>query len=194
MSKNNIRRETTKTAGHLVKAVILDRDNTLLDDPGYLADPDGICFFHGVVRSLKRLQEAGYLLVVVTNQSGIGRGYFDEETGLSINIKMAELLRDEGVKLSGIYYCRHHPDAGCRCRKPGTLMAERAIRDLDVNWRSSWIVGDTVKDIVMGMKTGLSPIMLTTGKASGDEAPEGVPVKGSLDKAVDLILHGESLD
>jgi D,D-heptose 1,7-bisphosphate phosphatase len=188
MTGTSARRKTPASSDNPVKAVILDRDNTLLDDPGYLADPEGIDFFPDVIESLRRLREAGYLLVVVTNQSGIGRGYFDEETGLEINIRMAELLRDEGVDLAGIYYCRHHPDAGCRCRKPGILMTERAIRDHNIDGESSWVVGDTVKDILMGIEAGFRPVILMTGKSPVEEAPEGVPVKMNMTEAVDFIL------
>jgi histidinol-phosphate phosphatase family protein len=173
------------------RTVILDRDNTLLDDPGYLADPEGIVFFPDVVESLKRLQEAGYLLVVVTNQSGIGRGYFDEETGLSVNLRMSGILKESGVVLAAVYYCRHHPDAGCRCRKPGTLMAERAARDHHIHRGSSWMVGDTLKDVLMGIKAGLRPIILETGLAPGESVPEGVPVMANMTEAVDFILRGE---
>jgi len=173
------------------RAVILDRDNTLLDDPGYLSDPEGVVFFPDVIDSLRRLQKAGYLLIVVTNQSGIGRGYFSEETGLSVNLEMAAFLREKGVDLAAVYYCKHHPDSGCQCRKPATLMAERAIRDHNIHWKSSWMIGDAVKDILMGMKAGLRPIMLMTGETSLEDVPENVPVKKSLGEAVDLILDGE---
>jgi D,D-heptose 1,7-bisphosphate phosphatase len=192
MTNSNIQRKTSKSADSPVKAVILDRDNTLLDDPGYLADPVGITFFPDVIESLKRLQKAGYLLVVVTNQSGIGRGYFNEETGLSVNLRMAGMLKEKGVTLAAIYYCRHHPDAGCRCRKPETLMAERAAHDHNIDRGSSWMVGDTAKDVIMGVRAGLAPLMLMTGKTSEGDVPEGIPVIKSMTDAVDLILHGEN--
>lgn len=189
MSKDTTRRKTSGNSKDPAKAVILDRDNTLLDDPGYLADPEGIVFFPEVINSLRRLQEAGYLLVVVTNQSGIGRGYFNEETGLSVNLRMTELLKAQGISIAAVYYCQHHPDSGCGCRKPATLMAERAISDHRINRAGSWMVGDTAKDILMGIKAGLKPIMLMTGKASSEEIPEGVPVRRNLAEAVDLVLE-----
>jgi D,D-heptose 1,7-bisphosphate phosphatase len=173
------------------RAVLLDRDGTLLKDPGYLSDPDGIVFFPDVVDSLKLLQDAGYLLIVLTNQSGIGRGYFNEETGIAVNLRMADILREKGVDLIGIYYCRHHPDEGCRCRKPGTLMAERALSDLGIQARSSWMVGDTSKDVLMGMNAGLRPVLLTTGKLPKEEAPARIPVKKDLKEAVNHILDQE---
>ncbi len=170
------------------KAVLLDRDGTLLKDPGYLADPAGIVFLPGVVEALRRLQEAGYLLLVVTNQSGVGRGYFDEETGIAVNLRMAQMLSEQGVRLAGIYYCRHHPDDGCRCRKPGTLMAERAVRDYGIGAGSSWMVGDTAKDAAMGKRAGLFSILVMTGKAVKEEFPAGVPVKKDMIEVADHIL------
>ena len=179
---------TRTETGSCRSAVFLDRDGTLLDDPGYLANPDGIVFFSEVIDSLKRLREAGYLLMVITNQSGVGRGYFDEETGIAVNLRMADMLREQGVELAGIYYCSHHPDDGCLCRKPGTLMAGRAIRDHGVQRESSWMIGDTVKDILMGMKAGLRPIMLMTGKLPKEDIPVGVPVKKDLGEAAQYVI------
>ncbi|MBN2719643.1 MAG: HAD family hydrolase [Proteobacteria bacterium] len=169
-------------------AVFLDRDGTLLDDPGYLSDPEGIVFFPDVVDSLRRLQASGFLLVVVTNQSGIGRGYFSEENGLEVNLRMWELLGRQGVSLAGLYYCRHHPDAGCRCRKPGTLMAERALSDFRIPPETSWMVGDAVKDVQMGLMAGLRSILVMTGKNLEGEIPAGALVKKNLSRAVDHIL------
>ena len=169
-------------------AVFLDRDGTLLDDPGYLSNPEGIVFLPDVVDSLTRLQASGYLLVVVTNQSGIGRGYFSEETGLEVNLRMWELLGRQGIILAGLYYCRHHPDAGCRCRKPGTLMAERAFSDFRIRPGNSWMVGDALKDVRMGLMAGLRSILVMTGKSPEGEIPEGALVRGTLAQAVDHIL------
>lgn len=171
-------------------AVFLDRDGTLLDDPGYLSSPEGIVFFPDVVDSLTRLQASGYLLVVVTNQSGIGRGYFSEETGLEVNLRMWELLGRQGVYLAGLYYCRHHPDAGCLCRKPETLMAQRGFSDFRIQPETSWMVGDAMKDIQMGVMAGLRSILVMTGKSPEGEVPEGALVKENLAQAVDHILSG----
>lgn len=172
-----------------VSAVLFDRDGTLLDDPGYLADPAGIVFFPGVVQALKKLQEKGLLLFVVTNQSGIGRGYFNEETGIAVNLRMAEMLREQGVRLTGIYYCRHSPEEGCRCRKPGTLMAERAVMDFGIQTGSSWMVGDVAKDVIMGTNARLRSVMVMTGKMPKEEVPAGVPVIRDIGEAADYIIR-----
>ena len=186
-------KNTSEKSESPVSAVLLDRDGTLLEDPGYLADPGGIVFLPGVIPSLKKLQEKGYLLLVVTNQSGVGRGYFDEETGIAVNIRMAEILRDHGVRLTGIYYCRHHPDRGCRCRKPGTLMAERAASDFGIDPESSWMVGDAAKDVLMGIRAGLRSILVMTGRPLEEELPDGVPVKRDMEEAVRHIIREDAV-
>ncbi|UCG39194.1 MAG: HAD family hydrolase, partial [bacterium] len=178
-------------SGGRQKAVLLDRDGTLLDQTGYLGDPDGIAFYPGVPGALKRLQEEGFLLLVITNQSGVGRCYFDEETAIAVNIRMAKLLMDEGVFLAGIYYCPHHPDAGCRCRKPGTFMGERAMRDFHVSPERSWVVGDTERDVVMGTGMGIRSILLDTGKEVEGVVPDSVIAARDLSEATEHILAEE---
>jgi len=172
-------------------AVFLDRDGTIIDDIGYLSDPGGVAFYQGVPQALKRLQDRGYLLVVVTNQSGIGRGYFNEETAIAVNLAMVEMLREEGVVLASIYYCPHHPGDGCRCRKPGLLMVERAVVDLGIDKDRSWFVGDIDKDVLTGMNAGLKPILVETGKTGKGDLPEGVKRCETVVEAVAFILDQE---
>ncbi|MDF1526228.1 MAG: HAD family hydrolase [bacterium] len=170
-------------------AVFLDRDGTIIDDIGYLADPAGITFYPGVPEALKRLQDRGYLLVVITNQSGIGRGYFNEETALSVNLTMVGLLKEKGVALAAIYYCPHHPEDNCRCRKPELLMVQRAQRDLGVDPSRSWVVGDIDKDVKTGLKTGLRPILVETGKAEKGDIPADVKRCETVVEAARFILN-----
>lgn len=170
-------------------AVFLDRDGTIIDDIGYLADPGGVAFYPGVPQALKRLQERGYLLVIVTNQSGIGRGYFDEETAIAVNLAMLGMFREKGVVLASIYYCPHHPGDGCRCRKPGLLMVDRAVGDLGIDKDRSWFVGDIDKDVLTGMNAGLKPILVETGKTGKGDLPEGVKRCETVVEAVAFILE-----
>lgn len=172
-------------------AVFFDRDGTLIDDIGYLSDPEGVYFYPGVIEALKRLRERGYLLVVITNQSGIGRGYFDEETALAVNLSMLRMLEEKGVGLSAVYYCPHHPDEGCGCRKPGILMLKRAIEELGIDGSLSWVVGDMDKDVRAGMKAGLRPILVETGKPDKGDPPADVKRCGSVADAVNYILAQE---
>ena len=168
-------------------AVFVDRDGTLIDDTGYLGDPAGIVFYPGVPESLKRLREAGYRLVVVTNQSGIGRGYFDEETAILVNYVMVRRLADQGVVLDAIYYCPHHPDDGCRCRKPGILMIERACRDLGLDPGRSWMIGDTGRDVLAGKEAGLRSVLVETGMPDKGQVPGDVLRRESFDLAVQVV-------
>ncbi|MGD8353702.1 MAG: HAD-IIIA family hydrolase, partial [Pseudomonadota bacterium] len=110
-------------------AVFFDRDGTLIDDIGYLDDPARLSFYPGVPEALQRLRTKGYVVVVITNQSGIGRGYFDEETAIMVNLRMVQMLRRSGAQPDAVYYCPHHPDEGCSCRKPCLLMVYRALED-----------------------------------------------------------------
>jgi len=169
-------------------AVFLDRDGTIIDDIGYLADPAGISFYPGVPEALKRLQDRGYLLVVVTNQSGIGRGFFDEETALAVNFTMLKNLKEKGVAPAAIYYCPHHPEDYCRCRKPDLLMVERALEDLGIDPRGSWMVGDIDKDVRTGIKAGLRPVLVETGKVEKGDVPVDVKRVETVVEAVGFIL------
>ena len=169
-------------------AVFLDRDGTLIDDIGYLADPEGVTFYPGVPEALKKLQDRGYLLVVITNQSGIGRGYFDEETAIAVNLAMMRMLGEEGIALSAIYYCPHHPEDNCRCRKPDLLMVQRALGDLGIDPNQSWVVGDIEKDARTGIKAGLRPILVETGKVEKGDVPVDVKRCETVVEAVGFIL------
>jgi histidinol-phosphate phosphatase family protein len=163
----------SKSSRNSRPAIFLDRDGTIIDEVGYLGDPEKINFYPGAIEAMKELQDAGYLLIVVTNQSGIGRGYFCEETAAAVNFSMLNKLREQGVVISATYFCPHHPDAQCRCRKPDTLMAERATRDLGVDIGRSWMIGDTARDVIMGGASGLKTALVETGKANKGDLPDG---------------------
>jgi histidinol-phosphate phosphatase family protein len=188
ISEKSLSRSVAQSKGAGVPAVFLDRDGTLIDDIGYLGDPDGLSFYPGVPEALGRLQAKGYLIVVITNQSGIGRGYFNEETALAVNLAMIRMLRDSGVSVAAVYYCPHHPDEGCSCRKPGQLMILRALKDLDIDDSLSWIVGDIDKDIWTGINAGIRPILVETGKSEKGRVPEYVKRSESVVEAVGFIL------
>ncbi|MDW5561802.1 MAG: HAD-IIIA family hydrolase [Methanomassiliicoccus sp.] len=152
-------------AGHIIcglvergmfgrRAVFIDRDDTIVQDVPYCSRPEDLRLFPGVGESMRLLNEAGYLTVLVTNQSGIGRGYFDEEMLERIHVKLRKDLAADGARLDAIYYCPHRPDEGCGCRKPATGMLERAVRDLGIDLRSSCVIGDTENDVAMGQKVG----------------------------------------
>ena len=142
------------------RAVFLDRDGTINVDNGYVIERDKFELLPGVPEALKRLQDAGFLLVVVTNQSGIGRGFFSLETVDALHEHMRELLREYGVELNGIYLCPHGPNEGCECRKPKPGMLLQAAKDLGIDLEQSYMVGDQLSDVQAGIRAGCCPLLI----------------------------------
>ncbi len=183
---------------NLRPAVFLDRDGTLNVEKNYLIDPAEFEFIPGVPQALKRLQDAGYLLVVVTNQSGVARGYFSLEQVRRLHDYMEKLLQTYGVKLAGVYSCPHHPEAGigeysknCSCRKGAPGMLLQAAQDLAVDLQKSYMVGDKEADILAGFAAGCSSILVKTGHGhKGLESAEsrGAEIAADLPEAVKIIL------
>ena len=158
------------------KAVFLDRDGTLNIDHGYVHKIDAFQFIEGSIDALKALKEMGYLLVLVTNQSGIARGYFSEDQFLQLTEWMDWSLADRGVDLDGIYYCPHHPEGkgkykeDCECRKPKSGMLLEAIKALRIDPAQSIMVGDKIEDLKAGIGAKVKTnILVRTGKAITEE-------------------------
>ena len=158
------------------KAIFLDRDGTLNVEVHYLADPERFAWIPGSREALRKLQDAGFALIVVTNQSGIAQGLLTEEILASIHARMVEDLEQDGVRLDGIYHCPHHPRLGsapwvgdCDCRKPKPGMLLQAERECDLDWNGSWIVGDSLRDVEAGRALGLPGILVRTGKGAAQE-------------------------
>ncbi|MEJ2483926.1 MAG: HAD family hydrolase [Gemmatimonadota bacterium] len=129
-------------------AVFLDRDGTLIDDPGYLSDPREVSLIPGAAEAVRRLNEANIPVVVVTNQSGIGRGYYRETDFRAVQSELERRLAAHGARLDGVYHCPHDPEAGpCRCRKPGTELFERAAEQFDIRREHCLYIGDRVRDV-----------------------------------------------
>lgn len=120
--------------------IYMDRDNTLIEDCPYCSSREQVRLMEGAAEAVKLMREAGMRIVVITNQSGIGRGYFTVEQMHEVNERMIELLRQEGADIDGIYYCPHRPDEGCACRKPATGMIERARIDFPCD--REFLIGD----------------------------------------------------
>lgn len=174
-------------------AVFLDRDGTLNADRGYVCRPEDIRWLPGVAAALARLRWAGYLLIVVTNQSGIARGYYDEQTMQALHDWMGADLRAQGAHIDAFYHCPHHPDisGACPCRKPAPGLLLRAAEDWFIDLGHSWMVGDKMSDVVAGRAAGCTPILLDTGIAPPDEDPALLRA-ASLGEAADLILSGRT--
>jgi len=150
-------------------AVFLDRDGTLVIERGYLSDPDEIELLPGVARALRNLKAAGYPLVVVSNQSGVGRGLFPESRVHEAMARLREALRVEGVELDAIYFCPHRPEEGCACRKPGVALLERAADDLQLSLRRSALVGDKRLDVETAHRAGALGLLVRTGYGRDEE-------------------------
>lgn len=150
------------------RGVFLDRDGTIIADRGYLANPNGIEFLPGVTEGLRMLADNGYLLVVVSNQSGVGRGYFGREDLESINKALCSLLMEKGIELDAIYYCVHTEKDNCDCRKPLPGLAEQAADDLDLELEKCFVVGDKTSDVMLAKNLECGSVLLLTGAAGTD--------------------------
>ena len=143
--------------------VVLDRDGTIIVERHYLSDPDGVELVPGAATALRQLAEMGLGLVVITNQSGIGRGYFDKACVGLVHRQMCDLLETEGARLSGIYFCPHKPEDECRCRKPRPGLLEQAAKEHGFDPHSCFFIGDKPCDIELGQSAGATTILVTTG-------------------------------
>ena len=143
-----------ETAG-LGRALFVDRDGTLIPDLHYLGDPERVEVLRGVGEALRVARAHGYQVVCVTNQSGIGRGFYGQEDVEKVHARLNERLAREGARVDAFYYCPHLPEAGCACRKPNTELFDRAQRDLHLDWARSAIVGDRWLDMEAGRRLGL---------------------------------------
>ncbi|NPA03418.1 MAG: D-glycero-beta-D-manno-heptose 1,7-bisphosphate 7-phosphatase [Epsilonproteobacteria bacterium] len=143
-----------------MKAIFLDRDGVINVDYGYVHTKEKFKFIDGVFEALKELQEMGYLLIVITNQSGIGRGYYSLEQFLKLNRFMVEEFGKKGIKITDTFFCPHHPNQGCECRKPKPKMVLDAIKKYKIDPFNSWIIGDKVSDIEAGKAAGVRGILI----------------------------------
>jgi D-glycero-D-manno-heptose 1,7-bisphosphate phosphatase len=143
--------------------ILLDRDGTLITEQDYLKDPRKVRFLSGSIEGLKRLSNAGFTMIVVSNQSGVGRGLMTLQDVERVNRRFNQILRSRGVRFGGVYYCPHHPRAGCACRKPKLGLVRRAARDLKTSARRCISVGDKWCDVTLGRRTGGRGVLVKTG-------------------------------
>ena len=153
------------------RAIFLDRDDTIIDDPGYLADPSGIVLLDGVDEAIKAFRRAGYLVIVITNQAGIAKGFLTEETLGEVHAELKKQLADRDAAIDAIYYCPHHPEGvipeyaiACDTRKPMPGMLIQAADDMDVDLKQSWMIGDRNSDIGAGHNAGCRTIRVANMK------------------------------
>jgi histidinol-phosphate phosphatase family protein len=151
------------------KAIFLDRDGTIAEDVNYCRKVEDFHILPMVPEAIKILNSQGYKVVVITNQSGVARGYFSEERLGEIHHKMNRELLNRGAKVDAIYYCPHHPDKKCNCRKPGIALFNRAINDIGIDLMSSYVIGDRQMDIEAGKTLGCGTVHVTTGPDGSKE-------------------------
>lgn len=151
-----------------VPAVFLDRDGTINEEVEYLHEPEKFKLLPNVLKGLKKLQNMGYRLVIVTNQGAIGLGYYTKEDFYRVNRRMFQDFAPAGVNIDKIYFCPHNAAENCACRKPNTELIDRAVRDLNIDLSNSFIIGDKTSDLETGRRAGIRTILVKTGHAGKD--------------------------
>ena len=142
------------------KAIFLDRDGVINIDKSYVYKKEDFLFCDGLFEALRHFQALGYLLVIVTNQSGIARGYYHEKDFESLSQWMTQELLNQGIKIDAIYHCPHAPEENCECRKPKSGMFKKAFQALDIDPHTSWMIGDKITDIQAANNAGISNTIL----------------------------------
>jgi len=175
-------------------AVFLDRDGTIIEDLNYIARPEQVRLIPDAASAIRKLNEAGLTVVVVTNQSGIARGLFTLADYDQVRARAEQLLREEGARIDATYTCPHHPDftGACECRKPGTLLFKRAAADLDLDLARSWFLGDKIRDVSPAGALGGTGILVPSSETSESDlrvARQEFSVARSLDEAVRRIIE-----
>lgn len=190
------------------KAIFIDRDGTLNEDVGYISDPEEFRLFDFAPEAVRLINNSGFLVIVLTNQSGIARGFLTEEILGRLHDKMESELAHRGARIDRIYFCPHHPEIGeppykvdCDCRKPKSGLILQAAREMDVNLKKSYVVGDRYRDMETGQAVGATGVLVLTGFGSEEartppanrlQQPEHVAE--NLVEAVRWILNRENID
>lgn len=182
------------------RAVFLDRDGTINVEKEYLHRPEEFVFIPGAPEAIRLLNDAGFLVIVVTNQSGVARGLYDEEAVCALHRHLDAELAARGGRVDAYYFCPHHPEHGtgkyrqeCSCRKPLPGMIEAATRAFAIDLAASYVVGDKASDVAVGLAAGCRPLLVRTGygEEEAGKCPPGVPVCADLLAAARIIVEAE---
>ena len=181
------------------KYVFFDRDGVINKDPGgwteysYVTDTEYLKILPGVPEAVKKITDAGYKIIIISNQQGVGKGYFTQGDLDKVTESMKEIAESAGGSIIGVYYCTHTKEENCECRKPKKGLFLRAQEDLGIeSFDGAFYVGDTQRDIQAGRSAGLKTILVTSGKSSKDDAadweykPDHICI--DLPEAVDLVI------
>lgn len=171
-------------------AAFLDRDGTIIEDAHYPKHPDQVRLLPGAVEGLKLLRRKGYLIFVVSNQSGVGRGLIQESEFLAVHRRFCEVLQQNGVEIAEFSYCLHHPDDPCLCRKPKTGLVPRKYQDQRIDFKHSVVIGDRDSDLELGVQLGAKSILVRTGKGAVTESqwPSPPPFLAIYDGLLQAVL------
>ncbi len=175
------------------KAIFLDRDGTIIVDKKYSFLPETIQFIDGVIPALRKLSEQGFLLIIITNQSGVARGLFTEKNVLDFNNELVRLLRKENIPICACYYCPHHPQGvveeysiHCDCRKPGIELFLNAVKDYDIDLAKSYAIGDRMRDCAICEVSSCKGCVITQTVAI--EGHQNIQIFNSFAECVEYIL------
>jgi D-glycero-D-manno-heptose 1,7-bisphosphate phosphatase len=177
-------------------AVFLDRDGTVIEEVGYLDRPERVVLYPWSAAAIRALNDANLRVVMVTNQSGIARGFFTEAVVDTVHRRIATLLEGAGARIDAYYYCPHHPDGrvaeftmACDCRKPGRGLVDRAVRDIGIEPERSYVIGDRWLDVGLARAVGARALLVRTGYGLTEEhrPPPGLAADAVVDNLVEAV-------
>ena len=178
------------------RAAFLDRDGTIIEEVGYLDRPERVELYPWTIDAIRALNRAGLAVVMVTNQSGVARGFFTEKVVQDVHARMAALLAEGGARIDAYYYCPHHPEGNvagyarsCDCRKPGRGLVDRAVNELGVDPARSFVVGDRWLDVALARAVGAAGLLVRTGYGLSVEQQPG---DLTADAVVDNLIAAAS--
>lgn len=175
------------------RAVFLDRDGTIIEEVGYLDRPERVELYPWRTDAIRAFNRAGLIVVMVTNQSGVARGFFTEAVVEEVHQHMAAILAEGGARIDAYFYCPHHPDGkvegyaqACECRKPGRGLVDRAVREFGVDPASSFVVGDRWFDVGLARRVGAEAVLVRTGYGMSEEhnPPDGLTADAVVDNLI----------
>lgn len=176
-----------------LEVVFLDRDGTIMEDAHYIRSPDAVRLLPGAARAVRRINDAGVKAIVITNQSGIARGFFTVEDYERVRERFEKLLGAEGAKIDASYYCPDHPSVGpCECRKPAPKLFQQAIRDFKLDPKKSAYIGDRWRDVAPAKSLGGRPIMISSPETTADDREKArearIETADNLERAVEILF------
>jgi len=190
-------RVSSRESSTFERAVFLDRDGTIIEEVGYLDRPERVELFPWTIDAVRVLNRAGLAVVLVSNQSGVARGFFTEAVVDAVHQRMADLLNEGGARIDAYYYCPHHPDGKvpryaqpCDCRKPGRGLVDRAVQELGIDPAKSFVVGDRWLDVALGRAVGAQSVLVRTGYGASEE--DRRPADLAADAVVDNLIAATS--